>query len=136
MVGEELELARKIDWSGRGRYVHAYGAALALGAAVVRGVGYRPRGEGHHATVFEALEFVWPEARQRARFFDRCRRKRNRMTYDRPEEVPPEEAKDVLDQVEVFREEVLAWMKTHRADAITPPPSPPAPPGAGATPGP
>ena len=127
MAGEELELAQKIDWSGRGRYVHAYGAALALGAAVGRGAGYRARGQGHHQTVFEALELVWPEARDRARFFDRCRRKRNRLTYDRPEEVTPEETKELLGDVEGFRDEVLAWMKIHRADALPPPPSPPPP---------
>ena len=135
MAKDDLATAGKIDWSVRGRYQHAYGAALSLAAVVVRGAGYRPHGEGHHHTLFEALELVAPALGARAKFFDKARGKRNTMSYDKPQAVTPTETDELLAAARGFETEVLAWVKANRADAL-PPPAPPAPPPPATSPAP
>lgn len=127
-----LEMARRsfsdaqvpglsIDW----RYMIAYNALLCLASAVVHATGYRPRGEGHHATLFEALPLALHSEKTSAAYFDSCRRKRNTMTYSAPTRASEKEAQDLLAQAKAFYDRVETWLRVNHA-ALLPPPTPPA----------
>ncbi len=84
--------AKKLEWTDRGRYLHAYGATQALSAVVVRGSGYKPLGEGHHEALFVALEYLAPVMKEFAKTFDKARRKREKMMYENPDAAAAAEA--------------------------------------------
>ncbi len=125
-----LEMARRsfsdaqvpglsIDW----RYMIAYNSLLCLASSVVHAAGYRPRGEGHHATLFEALPLALPSERASASYFDSCRRKRNTMTYSAPTRASEKEAQDLLVQARAFCDRVEKWLQANHPALM--PPAPP-----------
>ncbi len=120
MAEEDLAIAEKLDWTDRGRYLHAYGAAQALSAVVVRGSGYKPRGEGHHEALFIALEPLAPATKDFAMTFDKARRKRHKMTYENPDAATPDEVQELFKRVGEFKGDVLKWAKPNRPDALSP----------------
>lgn len=95
-----------IDW----RYMIAYSAVLALAAAVPRASGYRPRGEGHHATLFDALPLLLPRTELLASYFHECRKKRNTLTYSAPFRASEQEADELLAKAKNFFLEVRKWL--------------------------
>ena len=66
------------------RFGCAYEAALTLATMAIARAGYRVKGPGHHRVTFEALLLALPGAETTvdARYFDRCRRLRNVLSYE------------------------------------------------------
>jgi hypothetical protein len=124
---QDLNDTRSQGLSADGKYVFAYGAALALSAAVVRAGGYKTRGQGHHETLFKVLAILLPQEKPAAGEFDRARKKRNKINYERPKQASDKEADDLLKQVAAFRDRVVDWLKKNHAALLPPPPSPPPP---------
>lgn len=122
---QDLNDTRSQGLSADGKYVFAYGAALALSAAVVRASGYKTRGQGHHETLFKVLAILLPQEKPAAGEFDRARKKRNKINYERPKQASDKEAEDLLKQVAGFRDRVVDWLKKNHAALLPPPPSPP-----------
>jgi len=90
------------------RFGCAYEAALILSTAAIACAGYRVKGLGHHRTTFEALPLALPgkKTAEDASYFDRCRRLRNRFSYDAVGVVDAREVNELLVRVEQFRERV------------------------------
>lgn len=124
MAEQDLADTRSQGLSADGKYVFAYGAAPALSAAVVRASGYRTRGQGHHETLFQVLALLLPQEKAAAVDFDRARKKRNKINYERPKQASDKEAGELLDVVVKFQGRVVDWLhKVH--PSLTPPVSPP-----------
>jgi hypothetical protein len=129
---QDLADSRSKGLSADGKYVFAYGAALALSAAVVRASGYKTRGQGHHETLFRVLGILLPQEKAASVEFDRARKKRNKINYERPKQASDKEAEELLQQVAQFRDRVVDWLKKNHAALL--PPTPPAPPAPSAPP--
>lgn len=117
-----------IDW----RYMIAYNAALCSASMILHAAGFRPRGEGHHATLFEALPLALPAEKAAAGFFDACRRKRNTMTYAAPTRASEKEVQELLEQAKAFYARVEQWLVAKHPKLMPPPPTPPAASGSAA----
>jgi len=98
------------------RFVAAYHAALSLATAVLAAGGYRAGGEAHHATVFKTLPLVISETEHLARYYDTCRRKRNRALYDRVGQVSDDEVAELINSVREFATEVKRWLQEHHPE--------------------
>lgn len=51
-----------------------------------------------------------------ADYLDMCRSKRATASYDRAGEISDTEVESLLEEVEAFREKVLAWLRKHHPD--------------------
>ena len=51
-----------------------------------------------------------------ADYFDMCRSKRATASYDRAGEISDTEVESLLEEVDAFREKVLAWLRKHHPD--------------------
>ena len=109
-----------------GIYKFGYGAAQALAAVIVRGHGYKTRGMGHHETLFQTLGLLLPAEKEVANYFNRCREKRNTITYKAPNQATAEQATELLKRTQSFQKVVIEWVKKHRGGVF--PPSPPSTP--------
>ena len=94
------------------RFQILYEAAYRWSEIVLRAEGWRTKGEGHHETLFSALpHFLGDKTTKIARFLDRCRRRRNVVTYG--VEYPPVTEQQVDDLANAVRELeaiVTAWL--------------------------
>jgi uncharacterized protein (UPF0332 family) len=115
-----LEVARRdlADAAASGlsldrQFAIAYEAAYSLAIVVLRAEGYRTRSgaAGHHWLAFAVLpEIVGEMAVARARYYQSCRRKRHQATYEQTGVATEAEVRELVADVEAFREEVLAWL--------------------------
>ncbi len=94
----------------------AYNAMHQAGRAFMFSQGYRPTGEGHHATVVRFLEVgLGSEYEETLALMDRIRRKRNRATYDRVEAVSKKEADEAVIGAEEFVKEITLRLRARGA---------------------
>ncbi len=96
------------------RFQILYEAAYRWCDIVIKVEGWRTKGEGHHETLFSALpHFLGSENKKTARFLDRCRRRRNVVSYG--VEYPPVTEKQVkvfAKTVEELDSLVMAWLES------------------------
>jgi hypothetical protein len=98
--------------SADGKHNIAYTAARVAAEMVMVAEGFRAgRRTGKHASVFAFLAAV-DEGRwsAEARYFDRCRRRRNISEYEQAHTVSPTEADAVAQEAERLLGEVLEWV--------------------------
>jgi hypothetical protein len=99
------------------RFAIAYEAALQLATITIYASGYETHGPGHHFNTFEALrETMGATGQDYADYFDTCRTKRARTSYDRAGEISDTEVEALLVEVRGFREKVLAWLRRHHPE--------------------
>ena len=85
--------------SADNRFGLAYEAALLLGKMAVACAGYRVKGQGAHQTTFAALKLALGAGISKtAAYLERCRRKRNELSYDMAGVVTDTEATEILAQ--------------------------------------
>jgi uncharacterized protein (UPF0332 family) len=117
LVDRDLGDAAVQEVSADRRFAIAYEAALQLATITVYASGYETQGTGHHFNTFQALrETMGRTGQEYADYFDVCRSKRATASYDRAGEVSETEVETLLEEVEAFREKVLAWLKKHHPD--------------------
>jgi hypothetical protein len=77
--------------------------------------GYRTKGQGAHQTSFEALKLALGKSTAKtANYFDRCRRKRNELSYDAAGIVSDVEVDEILAKATALQGTVEAWIaKNH-----------------------
>jgi hypothetical protein len=96
------------------RFLIAYQAALLTAKMAVACAGYRVKGQGAHKTTFQALKLAMgPSMTQACDYFDRCRRKRNDLTYEAEGLVSAEDAAELLRQAKLLDRRVEAWIENH-----------------------
>ena len=85
------------------RFTIAYNAALQAGRALLAAEGYRTAGQGHHATVFQALRHFLPKEHSHLLdYFDDCRSKRNLAEYTDTEIASEQEVKELAAEANRF----------------------------------
>jgi hypothetical protein len=120
LVDRDLGDAAVQEVSADRRFTIAYEAALQLATITVYATGYETQGPGHHFNTYEALrETMGTAGQEYADYFDICRTKRARASYDRAGEVSETEVEALMLKVEAFREEVLSWLRANHPDLAT-----------------
>jgi hypothetical protein len=118
-VTRSLADARVEGLSADGRFSHAYGAALAAATVVLRSEGLRIRGAEHHKATFAAVAGVLGEAyRDRIRYFDRCRIKRNNAAYDAAGTISDAEVCELVRQAESFTTDAIEWVTANHPELL------------------
>ncbi len=86
-------------------------AALLAAKMAIACAGYRVKGAGAHQATFTGLELaLGRRASRAAAYFERCRRKRNDLSYERASLVSRIEAKEILREAARLRDDVEAWI--------------------------
>jgi hypothetical protein len=89
----------------------AYEAGLLLAKMAVACAGYRVKGQGAHQTTFVALKLAMgASVAKTASYLERCRRKRNQISYDTAGLVSDTEAEELAAETEKFRRAVEGWI--------------------------
>ncbi len=116
-VARDLADAAVDGLSADTRFTLAYNGALLLAKTVIACAGYRVKGQGAHYTTFAALDpAMGSKAAALASYFNRCRRKRNTLTYDEADVVTDTEATELLKKVKEFETLVKEWIGENYAD--------------------
>jgi hypothetical protein len=112
-VDRNLRDAAIAQLSTDNRFGLAYEAALLLAKIAIACAGYRVKGQGAHQTTFAALPLaVGPELAAAAAYLDRCRRKRNEISYDCAGLVSETEAAEIFSQTQALQRAVERWIAT------------------------
>jgi uncharacterized protein (UPF0332 family) len=114
VVERNLDDASIQELSDDNRFGIAYQAALLSAKMAIACAGYRVKGQGAHQTTFQALKLAMGSAvNAMADYLDRCRRKRNEMTYDSEGVVSSADAEELLGKAKSFHQIVEAWIAKH-----------------------
>ncbi len=117
LVVRDLRDAELTGLSHDRQFAIAYNAVFLLTTMVVACAGYRAVHGPHHRTTFEVLPLVMGSAaKPLASYFQTCRRKRNRINYDRASDASETEARELLEQARQFRAQVEGWIAEHHPD--------------------
>ena len=102
------------------RFQILYEAAYRWSEIVLRSEGWRTKGEGHHETLFSTLpHFLGDDALRIARFLDRCRRRRNMVTYGTEfPAVTDSQVEQLADAIEELELQVLKWLQKKHPELI------------------
>lgn len=110
-VQRNLRDAAITQLSSDNRFGLAYEAALLLAKMAIACAGYRVKGQGSHQTTFVALALVLgPGVAAIAGYLDRCRRKRNEISYDCAGLVSDTEADEILAKTQALQQTVDDWI--------------------------
>ena len=114
-----LRDARVQAVSADSRFAAAYEAALTLATMAIATAGYRIKGPGHHRTIFEVLHIAMPgpQTAVDARYFDRCRRLRNRLSYEQADVVTERDVEELLTRVTAFGDQVEHFLASRRPNS-------------------
>ena len=97
----------------------AYEAALLVAKTAISAAGYRVKGLGAHQTTFTALKFVLGEDfSDTASYLDRCRRKRNDLSYDTAGVATAAEAAELLKEARKLKKTVEYWIKENHPSLL------------------
>ena len=97
--------------SADNRFGLAYEAALLLAKMAVACAGYRVKGQGAHQATFTALKLaLGPGIARTAGYLERCRRKRNELSYDSAGIVTDTEAAELLTEARSIQNAVEEWI--------------------------
>lgn len=119
LVNRDMRDAAFPGLSADRRFATAYNAVLQLATVVLRAGGYRTSGAAHHWSTFQALSCILgPHETERADYFDSCRKKRNVADYDAAGMISDAEVKELLEEIECFRNDVLSWLDREHPDLV------------------
>ena len=114
LVDRDLSDAVVSGLSADMRYTIAYNGALQLATVVLHACGYRTSKIGHHWVTFQVLqELLGPDSEERSDYFDNCRAKRNAAEYVEVGAVSEAEVKELIEEVQAFKQDVLDWLQQH-----------------------
>jgi hypothetical protein len=100
------------DW----QFGIAYNAALKLATILVRALGYRVKGQGHHMHTFAMIPFILGEHKKDdSEYLDSCRRKRNTVEYDCVGGATKADVAELREFTYDFQQEVIFWLQTREA---------------------
>jgi hypothetical protein len=114
-VNRNLRDAAFGQLSADNRFGLAYEAALLAAKMAVACAGYRVKGQGAHRTTFTALKLALGDpVSKTATYLERCRRKRNELSYDAAGVVTDTEAAEMHAQAKALQETVEHWIAKNR----------------------
>ena len=100
------------------RFATAYNAALTVATAALAASGYRAAGEGHHYWVIQSLAFTLLLEADTIEEFNRFRRKRNSIDYERIGAVSEREVSEMLELARNIRSKLEIWLKENHPDLL------------------
>jgi hypothetical protein len=110
-VARNLNDAAVAGLSADNRFGIAYEAALLSAKMAIAGAGYRVKGPAAHFTTFQALKLAMgTSVASTCNYLDRCRRKRNDLTYDAAGVVSNRDAAELLEEATAINKRVEAWI--------------------------
>jgi hypothetical protein len=110
-VSRNLHDAAVPGLSADNKFGLAYEAGLLLAKMAVACAGYRVKGQGAHQTTFTSLKLaIGSSITETASYLDRCRRKRNEISYDTAGLVSDTEAEELLKEVKQFQINIESWI--------------------------
>ncbi|NPV59496.1 MAG: hypothetical protein HPY75_07525 [Actinobacteria bacterium] len=119
VVDRDLQDASVTVISPDRRFATAYNAVLQLATVVLYASGYRAAGKGHHWITISVLpDIMGSDAQERMDYFNNCRTKRHGVDYDRADIISLDDVDELLREAEIFRDEVLTWLKANRPDLL------------------
>lgn len=112
VVGRDLKDASIAGLSQDRRFATAYNAVLQLATMVIACAGYRVSAkQGHHENTFLALELAMGSTVGKlAKYFNACRKKRNRVDYNLTNVVTDTELQELLTKADEFKVLVEDWI--------------------------
>lgn len=112
IVNRDIKDAKVEDLSSDRRFACAYNAVLQLATVILYCSGYKPKGTGHHFTVFQTMKIIMGDDYNKlADYFDSCRSKRNITDYDYAGTISNSEVEELIGEAESFLEVTLDWLK-------------------------
>lgn len=97
--------------SADNRFGLAYEAAMLLAKMAITCAGYRVKGQGAHQTTFIALKLTLGSSiAKTASYLDRCRRKRNELSYDAAGVATDTEAAEILTEAYSMQTTIEQWI--------------------------
>jgi uncharacterized protein (UPF0332 family) len=110
-INRNLHDAAVPQLSADNRFGLAYEAALLTAKMAVACDGHRVKGQGAHQTMFAALKLaVDSSVAKTASYLERCRRKRNELSYDTAGVVTDTEADEILAQAQALQKTIEEWI--------------------------
>ena len=100
------------------RFATAYNAALTVSVAALAASGYRAAGEGHHYWVIQSLVFTLQLGDETIEEFNRFRRKRNTIDYERIGAVSEREVSEMLELAKNIRSKLEIWLRGNYPDLL------------------
>ena len=118
IVNRDLEDAEG-DISPDWKFGIAYNAALKLCTILLYAEGYRPERTLQHYRTIQALPLILgKERKEDAAYLDACRSKRNIVEYDYVGGVTLNDANDLREFTEEFKDDVVKWLKEYHSDLL------------------
>jgi hypothetical protein len=112
IVARDIEDSSQSEISLDWQFGIAYNAALKLANILVRGSGYRIKGQGHHMNVIAMIPIILGDHKKDdSEYLDNCRRKRNIVEYDCVGGATIEDVQELREFIQEFKIEVLEWLK-------------------------
>ena len=93
------------------RFATAYNAALTVSVAALAASGYRAAGESHHYWVIQSLAFTLQLDAETIEEFNRFRRKRNTIDYEKIGAVSEKEVSEILELARNIRGKLEIWLR-------------------------
>ena len=100
------------------RFATASTAALTVSVAALAASGYRAAGEGHHYWVIQSLAFTLQLNAETIEEFNRFRRKRNTIDYERIGAVSEREVSEMLELAKNIRSKLEIWLRGNYPDIL------------------
>ena len=114
LIRRDLKDARVKGLSLDRKFATVYNAILQAATVFLYCKRYKPKGAGHHFTVFQAMkEILGKDYYDLADYFDACRAKRNITDYDYAGTISKAEVHEIIREAEKFLDIVLDWLKRH-----------------------
>ena len=87
-------------------------------AAALAASGYRAAGEGHHYWLIQSLAFTLQLDAETIEEFNRFRRKRNTIDYERIGAVSEKEMQEMLELARNIRGKLETWLRKNHPELI------------------
>ncbi len=118
IVERDLEDAKSsisADW----QFGIIYNAALKLCTILLRAEGYRPAHSLQHYRTIMAMPLILGDSKKDdAKYLNACRKKRNTVEYDYVGGASRDDARELMQFVYAFREEVHAWLRNNHRELL------------------
>jgi len=101
------------------RFATAYNAALMASTAALAASGYRAAGKGHHYWTIQSLAFTLKMDTDTIEEFNRFRRKRNTVDYERIGSVSQREVLEMLELAKNIRDKLEVWLMQNHPELVS-----------------
>jgi hypothetical protein len=100
------------------KFTTAYNAALMIAIAALVASGYRAASKGHHYWTIRSLAFTLQPDAVMIETFDKFRRKRNTIDYERIGMVSEKEVGEMLSLAKSLRDSFEAWLRKNHHELL------------------